>query len=78
MLRSSSPNYAADGLLASQPANQVLTYSVTWNSSNSQFHTVSGNKVANTVTVTVTYHWIPEAFLGGITLSSTSVCVMSY
>jgi Flp pilus assembly protein TadG len=59
-----------------------LTYSVTWNSSNSPYHTGNVNgqpvKIANTVTVTVTFQWIPEAFLGGITLSSTSVSVMSY
>jgi Flp pilus assembly protein TadG len=59
-----------------------LTYSVTWNSSNSPYHTATVNgqqvNVANTVTVTVTYHWIPEAYLGGITLKSTSVSVMSY
>jgi Flp pilus assembly protein TadG len=59
-----------------------LTYSVSWNSTNSPFSvkTVSGSQqnVANTVSVTVNYQWIPEAFLGGITLSSTSVTVMSY
>lgn len=59
-----------------------VTYSVTWNSSNSPYHTATVNgqqaNVANTVTVTVTYQWIPEAILGGITLSSTSVSVMSY
>src|SRR5579883_203583 len=49
-----------------------LTSSVTWNSSNSPYHmaTVNGSnvQVANTVTVTVTYQWIPEAFLGGMTI----------
>jgi Flp pilus assembly protein TadG len=59
-----------------------LTYSVTWNTSNSPYHTATVNNqqvnVANTVTVTVTYQWIPEALLGGITLTSTSVSVMSY
>jgi Flp pilus assembly protein TadG len=59
-----------------------LSYSVTWNTSNSPYHmaTVNGQqqKVANTVTVTITYQWVPEAFLGGISLSSTSVSVMSY
>ena len=59
-----------------------LTYSVTWNSSNSQDHTatVNGNtvKVANTVTVTINYNWIPEAYLPGGTMTSTSVCTMSY
>jgi Flp pilus assembly protein TadG len=59
-----------------------LNYSVTWSSSNSPYHTATVNgqqvKVANTVTVTITYQWIPEAFLGGITLSSTSVSGMSY
>ncbi len=59
-----------------------LTYSVTWNTTNSPSHTatVSGQtvNVTNTVTVTVTYHWIPEAYLGGVNMSSTSVSVMSY
>jgi Flp pilus assembly protein TadG len=60
-----------------------LTYSITYNTSNQPFHVKidsSGNilPVQNTVTVTLTYRWIPEAFLGGITLSSTSVMPMSY
>jgi Flp pilus assembly protein TadG len=59
-----------------------LTYSVTWDASNSPYHTATVNgqqvKVANTVTVTITYTWIPEAYLGGITMTSTSVTVMSY
>lgn len=59
-----------------------LSYSVTWNTSNSPYHTVIVNgqpvKVANTVTVNITYNWIPEAYLGGVTLGTTSVSVMSY
>jgi Flp pilus assembly protein TadG len=59
-----------------------LSYSVSWNTNNSPYHTsiVNGQsvKTTNTVTVTVSYHWIPEAFLGGMNLSSTSVSVMSY
>jgi len=59
-----------------------LTYSVTWNTSNSPYHTATVNgqqvKVANTVTVNITYQWIPEAFLGASNLSSTTVSVMYY
>jgi Flp pilus assembly protein TadG len=59
-----------------------ITYSVAWNTNNSPYYitTVNGQtvNVTNTVTVTVTYQWIPEAFLGGTTVSSTSVSVMSY
>jgi Flp pilus assembly protein TadG len=59
-----------------------LTYSVTWNADNNPTHTATVNgqqvQVANTVTVTVNYQWIPEAFLGGVTLSCTSVSAMSY
>ena len=59
-----------------------LNYSVTWNASNQPYQTtiVNNNPVANrnTVTVTLTYQWIPEAFLGGVTLHSTSVLPMSY
>jgi Flp pilus assembly protein TadG len=62
------------------PSN--LTYSVAWNNSNSPSYTavVSGNtvSVANTVAVTVNYQWLPEAFLGAKTLSSSSVSVMSF
>lgn len=60
-----------------------LGYSITYNTSNSPYYTVldSNNNVVpvqNTVTVTLTYNWLPEMFLGGITLSSTSVMPMSY
>jgi Flp pilus assembly protein TadG len=60
-----------------------LSYSITYNTSNWPTHTIldSNNNVIpvqNTVTVTLTYQWLPEAFLGGITLSSTSVMPMSY
>jgi Flp pilus assembly protein TadG len=59
-----------------------LNTDVSWNTDNRPYHTtiVNNNVVAvtNTVTVTVTYQWIPEAFLGGITLSSTSVSTMAY
>ena len=46
-----------------------LTYSVTWSPDNRQ---------GGTVTVQVNYHWIPEAFLGGIQFSSTSTMLVSY
>ena len=59
-----------------------LTYSITYDRSNAPYHTdiVNGEIVAtaNTVTVKISYQWIPEAYLGGITLSSTSVMTMSY
>lgn len=59
-----------------------LSYSVTWNTDNYMYHAnIVGNNltiIGNTVTVTLTYQWIPEAFLGGLTLTSTSVMPMSY
>ena len=59
-----------------------LTYTVTWNTSNAQFHTVTvggvTTKVANTVSVTVTYKLAANAYLGGITLKSTAVATISY
>jgi Flp pilus assembly protein TadG len=60
-----------------------LSYAITYNTSNNPFHTVvdaNGNVVPvyNTVTVTVSYYWIPEVFLGGVTLTSTSCMQMSY
>jgi Flp pilus assembly protein TadG len=46
-----------------------LSSTVTWNPDNER---------GSTVTVTVTYHWIPEAYLGGLTLTSTSTATISY
>jgi Flp pilus assembly protein TadG len=65
----------------------ALQVSVTWNTDNQQYHTVTVTDangfqnvtpVLNTVSVTVTYYWLPEAFLGGITMTSTSTVQMCY
>lgn len=60
-----------------------LHYSVSYNADNragSSFIQNGDVKLRNnTVTVTVSYDWVPEALLGaGVTLSSTSVMPMSY
>jgi Flp pilus assembly protein TadG len=60
-----------------------LNCTVTWDESNGSSHSiiVDGRvvAVANTVSVTVTYQWLPELYLAGpIVLSSTSVMPMSY
>ncbi len=59
-----------------------LSYSITYNTTNqaTRAGVVNGNAtlIRNTVTVTLTYQWIPEAWLGGLTLSSTSTMDMSY
>jgi Flp pilus assembly protein TadG len=60
-----------------------LTCSASWTTSNSPYRlqTVNNQAVAvnNTVTVTITYQWIPELFFGGsINLTSTSVTPMTY
>jgi Flp pilus assembly protein TadG len=58
-----------------------LTYSVTWDEPNSKMPVYydSTNKVwkGNTVTVTISYQWVPEAFFGGATMTSTSVMPIS-
>jgi Flp pilus assembly protein TadG len=46
-----------------------LTYAVTWSPDNRQ---------GSRVTVQVKYHWVPEAFLGGMDLASTSTAIVSY
>jgi Flp pilus assembly protein TadG len=46
-----------------------LTYTVSWN---------TDNRPGSTVTVRVNYHWIPEALLGGMDLTSTSTMTMCY
>jgi len=59
-----------------------LNYSVTYQGTNSPSTpgVRNGDVIlnGNTVTVTITYSWVPEALLGGITLTSTSVLPMSY
>jgi hypothetical protein len=60
-----------------------LDCAITYTTSNQPYHTkvdASGNivPVQNTVQVTLTYHWVPEALLGGLTLSSTAVMPMAY
>jgi hypothetical protein len=66
--------------IALDPAQ--LTYSITYNKTNHPYYTkiVNGDviPVYNTVTVVVTYNWIPETFLGPITLTSSSSMQMSY
>lgn len=46
-----------------------LTYDVSWSPDNNQ---------GSLVTVRVTYSWIPEAFLGGMDLTSTSTLAVAY
>jgi Flp pilus assembly protein TadG len=59
----------------------LLSYSVTWNKNNMPLD-ASGSyetPTGNTVTVTVTYQWLPEMYLAGpYTLSSTSAAQMAY
>lgn len=55
-----------------------LTYSVTWNTSNSPTRTVSNKTVANTVTVTINYQWLPNFIVNGGMFTCTSTATMSY
>ena len=58
-----------------------MSYSVSWDTDNMPYHTTADYEkpVANTVTVTVYYTWLPEVYLiGPLTLSSTSTVTMSY
>jgi Flp pilus assembly protein TadG len=57
-----------------------LGCTVTWDADNwpSRLTSDNGSAMTNTVSVTVTYQWLPEAYLGGITLSSTAVVPMAY
>jgi Flp pilus assembly protein TadG len=59
-----------------------LTYSVTWNQNNMPLGIVNDQyekPIGNTVTVTVTYQWIPELYLTGpYSLTSTSTAQMAY
>jgi Flp pilus assembly protein TadG len=59
-----------------------LTYSVTWDNATELpiylANAATGQYLRNRVTVTISYTWVPEAYLGSITLTSTSVMEMSY
>lgn len=58
-----------------------LSYTVTWNRNNMPLRVDESaqNPVGNTVTVTVSYRWIPELYLAGpFTLTSTSTAQMLY
>jgi hypothetical protein len=69
-------------------SNAYLTYSVTWTKTTpsgppptyyNPNSTPPGEPIDNYVTVTVTYKWVPEAYVAGpINLTSTSVMPMSY
>jgi Flp pilus assembly protein TadG len=57
----------------------LLTCTVTWDQSNAPKQVSSTGKATNnTVIVTVSYQWIPEAMFGGGTMTSTSKMPMSY
>ncbi len=58
-----------------------LSYAVTWNRNNWPLwvNNDAEQPIGNTVTVTVTYQWIPEMYLAGpYTLTSTSTAQMLY
>lgn len=55
-----------------------LTYSVSWNKSNSPYYTSGSNNIANTVTVTINYQWKPLMYVGVQNMSCTATRVMSY
>jgi Flp pilus assembly protein TadG len=58
-----------------------LSYGVTWDESNMPLsvHEDYSTPTGNTVTVTVSYQWLPEMYVAGpLTLTSTSTAQMSY
>jgi Flp pilus assembly protein TadG len=59
---------------------EQLRCSVSWDAENWSNSVTgdNGSATGNTVTVTVTYRWVPEAYLGGITLSSTAQMPVCY
>jgi Flp pilus assembly protein TadG len=72
-------NAMAPGAVGLDPSK--LSYSVTWNHNNWPLWVDEDaeHPIGNTVTVTVTYQWIPEMYLAGpITLTSTSTAQMLY
>lgn len=68
------------GAFALDPSK--LTYSVTWDNANEMplylANPTTDQYLRNRVTVTISYNWVPEVYIGGVTLTSTSVMEMSY
>jgi Flp pilus assembly protein TadG len=61
--------------------NSITVFSVSWdNASEFPIYYDSTNQVfkSNAVHVTISYLWIPEAFFGGVTLTSTSEMPITY
>jgi Flp pilus assembly protein TadG len=61
--------------------NAITAFTVTWDNASEMpiyFDSVKQVSKSNAVHVTISYRWIPEAFLGGITLTSTSEMPISY
>ena len=72
-------NAILPGAVGLDPAK--LSYAVTWNQNNMPLYVATDveNPIGNTVTVTVTYQWMPEMYIAGpINLTSTSTAQMMY
>ena len=72
-------NAIAPGAIGLDPSK--LSYTVTWNRNNWPLWVNNDveTPIGNTVTVTVTYQWVPEMYLAGpFTLTSTSTAQMLY
>ena len=72
-------NAIAPGAVGLDPSK--LSYTVTWDQNNWPLRVDEDaqNPIGNTVTVTVTYQWVPEMYLAGpFTLTSTSTAQMLY
>jgi Flp pilus assembly protein TadG len=65
------------GMAAGLDTNS-LRVETSWSTSNAPTTTSGSSTTKNTVTVTVSYPWVPEAYFGGVTLTSSSVMTMSY
>jgi len=61
--------------------NQIKAFTVTWDDDSKMptyFDAKNQVQKSNAVHVTLTYQWLPEVLLGGITLTSTSEMPMTY
>lgn len=82
---SATPQNVYDNAIAPMAVGldpQQLGYTVTWDDNNKEpvylYDSSTNTFRRNRVTVTVTYNWVPEMFLGGMTLSSTSIMELYY
>jgi Flp pilus assembly protein TadG len=79
--QSSVKNHVIPDFSTGLDPNHITLFTVTWDDASKMpvyYDYVNQVWKSNSIHVTINYRWIPEAFFGGITLTSTSEMPVSY